>query len=153
MKKIFLLSILFIIVISFSVQALSWAYPFVVWEGKVYEVKQEETITENQIGEVVGEVKRMANDMNGDFYGNASNYYPKGTKYYEIKGTSTSTAIAVKEAGQWVKAFYVHKAPFHIMNIFSSTFFISTVVLSIFAVITFIISKKKFKNQDNIRKT
>ncbi|MEM1506119.1 hypothetical protein RG959_22260 [Domibacillus sp. 8LH] len=143
MKKISLLALLLIIIISSSVEALSWAYTFVVWEGKVYEVKQEETITDSQIGEIIGEVKTKPNDMTGDFYGEASNYYPKGTKYYEIKGISTSTAIAVEEDSQWVKAVYVHKAPFHIMNIFSNNFFMFTVVVIIFAVIGVIISTKK----------
>lgn len=42
MKKIAISSILFVSLVSSTVQALSWAIPFVVWDGKVYEVKQEE---------------------------------------------------------------------------------------------------------------
>lgn len=67
--------------------------------------------------------------MTGDYYGNASNLYPIGTKYYEIKDLSTSTAIAVKEDNQWVKSVYVHKAPFHIMNILTHPFFILSVAI------------------------
>lgn len=81
MKRITLLCLLFIFMISSPFQALSWAYPFVVWEGKVYEVKQEEMITDRVIGKTIGEVETKPDDMTGDYYGDASNYYPKGTKY------------------------------------------------------------------------
>ena len=47
------------------------------------------------------------------YSGDASNLYPNGTPYYEIKGTPTFTAIAVKVDNQWVKAEYVRKAPQH----------------------------------------
>lgn len=147
MKRITLLSLLFIFMISSSVQALSWAYPFVVWNGKVYEVKQEELIKDNEIGKIVGEVKTKPNDMTGNYYGDASNYYPKGTKYYEIKGTSTSTAIAVKEDNHWVKAVYVHKAPFHIMNVISNFYFISAIVIVALIIVGVILRNNKSKNQ------
>lgn len=107
MKRITFLSIVLVCLISSSVKALSWAYPFVVWKGKVYEVKQEEILEDNEIAKIIGEVKTKPNDMTGDYYGDASNFYQKGTKYYEIKGVSTSTAIAIKEDNQWVKANYV----------------------------------------------
>jgi hypothetical protein len=58
MRKITLLCLL----ISSSVQALSWAYPFVVWKGKVYEVKQEDIISDSEIGKKIGEVKTKPND-------------------------------------------------------------------------------------------
>ena len=141
--KILTLSLtLFILIFSISAQALSWAYPFVVWKGKVYEVKREEIIVNSKIGKRIGKVKTKPNDMTGDYYGDASNYYPKGTEYYEIKGTSTSAAIAVKDDNQWVKAVYVHKAPFHIMNIFSSTFFFALV-----GVISLIVVGMRFRNK------
>ncbi|WP_449539702.1 hypothetical protein [Ferdinandcohnia sp. Marseille-Q9671] len=113
--------LLFFIFVLFSftstVQALSWAYSFVVWNGNVYEVTDENMI-ETEIGKVIGEVKTKPNDMTGNFYGNASNSYPKGTKYYEISGTPTESAIAVEiEKKQWVKAVYVNEAPFHWMNV------------------------------------
>ena len=126
MKKVTLLTLLFIFMISSSVHALSWAFVFVVWEGNVYEVK-EEIIEEREIGKSIGEVKTEANTSN--YYGNASNAYSIGTKYYEIKGISTSDAIAVKEDNQWVKAVYVHKAPFHIMNILTNQYFIISIVI------------------------
>jgi hypothetical protein len=143
MRKITLLSLLFIFIISSSVHALSWAYPFVVWKGKVYEVKQEESISDSEIGKKIGEVKTKPNDMTGNYYGDASNYYTKGTKYYEIIGTSTSNAIAVKEDSQLVKAVYVHKAPFHIMNIFSNPIFLCSIGIIVVIIIGAIFRPKK----------
>lgn len=128
MKKITLLSLLLVFMISSSVQALSWAITFVVWEGNVYEVKHEEIIENSEIGKIIGEVKTKSDDMTGDYYGNASNFYPIGTKYYEIKGIPTSNTIAIKEDNQWVKAVYVYKAPFHIKNVLTNPFFIFSIV-------------------------
>ncbi|MGG0716228.1 hypothetical protein ABE096_01325 [Robertmurraya massiliosenegalensis] len=145
MKRIMLLSLLLIFMISSSVQALSWAISFVVWEGKVYEVKQEEIIENSEIGKIIGEVKTKPDDMTGDYYGDASNFYPIGTKYYEIKGTSTSTAIAVKEENQWVKAVYVHKAPFHIMNVISNFYFISAVIIIALIIVGVVLRNNKLK--------
>lgn len=113
MKRPVLFFILFIFAFTSSVQALSWAYPFVVWNGNVYEVK-EELVRKSEIGESIGEVKTRPNDMTGNYYGNASNAYPKGTKYFEINNISTKTAIAVEVAeNQWQKAEYRHETPFH----------------------------------------
>ena len=136
--------------ISSSVQALSWAIIFVVWEGKVYEVKQEEIIENTEIGKIIGEVKTKPDDMMGDYYGDASNFYPIGTKYYEIKGISTSDAIAINEDNQWVKAVYVHKAPFHIMNILTNPFFIFSIVIIALILIGVIFRNKKSRTQKNI---
>lgn len=147
MKRILLLSLLFIFMIFSSAQALSWAYPFVVWKGNVYEVKQEEIIPDSSIGKIIGKVKTKPNGMTGSYYGDASNYYPKGTKYFEIKGISAFTAIAVKEENQWVKAIYVHKAPFHIMNVISSFYFISAVIVMALIIVGVILRYKKLKNQ------
>lgn len=142
MKRITLLTPILILMFSSSAQALSWAYPFVVWKGKVYEVKQEELIEDHKIGEIIGEVKTKPNDITGKYYGDTSNYYPKGTKYYEIKGTATSTAIAIKEDNHWAKAVFIHKAPFHIMNVISNIYFIVIVALIVIGVI---FRSKKFK--------
>ena len=131
-------------------QALSWAIIFVVWEGKVYEVKQEEIIENTEIGKIIGEVKTKPDGMTGDYYGDASNFYPIGTKYYEIKGISTSDAIAIKEDNQWVKAVYVHKAPFHIMNILTNPFFIFSIVIIGLILIGVIFRNKKSRTQNNI---
>jgi hypothetical protein len=135
MRKITFLSLVLILMISSSVHALSWAISFVVWKGKVYEVKQEEIIEESEIGKIIGEVKTTPDDMTGEYYGDASNSYPKGTKYYEIKGISTSTAIAIKNDNQYIKAIYVHKAPFHIMNVITNIYFLSAVVIIVLLII------------------
>lgn len=147
MRRITLLFLLLVFIISSSVQALSWSYPFVVWKENVYEAKQEEFIADSKIGKIIGKVKTKPNDMTGSYYGDASNYYPRGTKYYEIKGISTSTEIAVKEDGKWIKAVYVHKAPFHLMNIFSDISLILAIVITTLIVIGVIFRIKRSKNQ------
>ncbi|MFO1444047.1 hypothetical protein KDN24_12705 [Bacillus sp. Bva_UNVM-123] len=135
MKKLSMLFIFFIFIFASSIHALSWAYPFVVWKGKVYEVKQEVMIADSEIGKRIGEVRTKPNDMTGRYYGNASNYFPKGTEYYEIVGLSISSAIAVKDENVYVKAEFIHKAPFHIMNIFTSTFFFIFAGVSVLIII------------------
>ncbi|WP_404427478.1 hypothetical protein LG296_03500 [Ureibacillus chungkukjangi] len=117
MKKILLMVLVSFSITSTSVQALSWAYPFVVWKGDVYEVTEEEVL-EEKIGKKIGEVKRRPNEMTGSYFGDASNAYTEGTKYFEIKGITTKEAIAVEEEGnKWLKAVYAQKAPFHWMNL------------------------------------
>jgi len=116
MKKI-LFIILFILIFTSSAQALSWAYSFVVWNGNVYEVTDVKVV-ENEIGEHIGEVKTKPNDMTGEYRGNASNEFPKGTKYYEIKNVSTDKAIAVEGIeNEYIKAIFIHEAPNHILEI------------------------------------
>ncbi|WP_416150552.1 hypothetical protein ACM26V_06160 [Salipaludibacillus sp. HK11] len=134
---------LFIFTVTTPVQALSWAYSFVVWNGNVYEVK-EEKVLESEIGKEIGEVKTKPNDMTGDYYGNASNAYPKGTKYFEINNISTENAISVEVGdNEWQKAVYVHQAPFHWMDIF-------TKILPIFILIGIvIIILVRFKKRQN----
>lgn len=147
MKRILLIFFLLIFMFSSSVQALSWAYPFVVWNGKVYEVRHQEIVEDSKVGKILGEVKTKPNDETGSYYGNASNHYPKGTKYYEIKGTSTSESIAVEDDKVWVKAVFVHKAPFHIMNVGSNLYFIGFVVIMMLILIVVIIKNNKLKKQ------
>jgi hypothetical protein len=147
MRKITLLTLLFTFIITSSVQALSWAIPFVVWKGKVYEIKQEEIISDSEIGKRLGEVKTVPDEMTGEYYGDASNFYPIGTKYYEIIGTSPSKAIAVKEDSQLVKAVYVHKAPFHILNVLSNRIFLILVGIIVLIIIRAIFRTKKLKNE------
>ena len=141
-KIIFLLIISLSITIS-STQALSWAYPFVVWNTNVYEVTDDEVI-DSLLGKRIGEVKTKPN-MRGDYYGNASNVYPKGTRYYEISGVATDISIAVEvKEGQWVKANFTHKAPFHWMNFFMKVF--PLLILILIAVIIVKIVKNTRKN-------
>lgn len=116
MKKILIFFFL-ILLMTTSVHALSWAYPFVVWDGNVYEVSKEK-VSEEDIGRNIGKVKTKPNDMTGGYYGDASNAYPIGTNYFEIKGKPTSIVIAVEVKNNgWVKANYIRQAPFHWMDI------------------------------------
>lgn len=108
MKKVFLMALFFLVSFSHSAFALDWAYPFVVWKGKMYEVTDEEV---QEIGEQIGKVRRKANETTGKYFGDASNALPKGTKYYEIKGISTNEAIAVEiKPDKWMKANYIGKS-------------------------------------------
>lgn len=141
MKKIILFFLLTIFITNSSVQALSWAYIFVVWDGKVYEVTDEQ-LAKNEIGKNIGKVKRKADDMTGEYYGDASNYYPKGTKYYAVNDQSTSRVIAVEvEENKWVKAIYAHKAPLHWMDFFTK---ILPVLLLVAAVVAIFLRRKKY---------
>lgn len=102
-------SILLVIffLIGTHAQALNWAYAFVTWDGRIYEVNEDQTLDASQIGEVIGEVEMVADDMTAEYYGDASNYYEEGTKYYEITGTSKEVAIAVQVGNNWVQAVFV----------------------------------------------
>ena len=140
MKRIVLVLLLLLITTHSSAQALSWAYLFVVWNGNVYEVTEEEVI-EGDINKTIGKVKRKANDMTGSYYGDASNFYPTGTKYYAINGESTESTIAVEATEkQWMKAVYVHKAPFHLMDLL-------TKYIRILIMIVVVIGVLKMKNR------
>ncbi|WP_226680028.1 hypothetical protein [Sutcliffiella horikoshii] len=147
MKKGLLFFLICFTVASSTAHALSWAYKFVVWEGGVYEVT-EEVVEASDIGKKIGEVKRMADDRTGSYYGDASNFYEKGTKYYAIDGIDTGIAIAVEEQqDKWVKAIYLHETPFHWTDI------LPYILLGIAAFVLFIVlslryaSKKEPRNQ------
>ncbi|MDZ5473106.1 hypothetical protein SM124_15410 [Bacillus sp. 31A1R] len=117
-KKLICIFAILLFTTASSVHALSWAYPFVVWKGNVYEVL-EDKIPKSKVGKSIGKVKTKANERTGNYFGDASNYYSKGTKYYEIEGTSTDQSIAVEvEVGVWQKAEFRHEAQFHVMNLF-----------------------------------
>ncbi|MBA2173725.1 hypothetical protein H0266_02320 [Halobacillus locisalis] len=128
MRRCIVFILLWFLLPTTAVYALDWG-PFVVWEGKVYDVTYEK-LRESQIGDQIGEVRTKPNDRSGSFYGDASNVYPKGTPYYTITSTSTESAIAVREGeGVWVKAHYSHQAPFHVMNIITNLWFILVMVV------------------------
>lgn len=101
--------------ITVSVHALTWAYVFVVYDGRVYEVL-DETIEEAELGDVVGEVKTMADDMDGSYYGDASNHYPIGTKYRQVNGESMEDVIAVEDGSEWKRAEYIRDARFSLRD-------------------------------------
>nr|WP_309098747.1 hypothetical protein [Fredinandcohnia onubensis] len=124
MKKTLCITLLFLLFHTISANALSWAYFFVVHDGKVYEAKEEVLLKQTELGKEIGKVETKADEYSGDYYGNASNYYEIGTRYYKIQGVPITESIAVEtEVGQYVKAVYVHDAPPHIKNILTSSYF------------------------------
>ncbi|WP_246941242.1 hypothetical protein [Bacillus pinisoli] len=123
MKKIIVLLIFSFFAFEVSAFSLTWAYGFVVNDGKVYEVKEGLILPKDEVGKVVGQVETQADEYGGDYYGNASNYYDIGTNYYEIKGIATKEAIAVEiQPNEFVKAVFVHDAPPHFKNFLFSTY-------------------------------
>lgn len=103
-KKIFSVVIVLILSTSmlFPIKSLaSWAYAFVVWDGYVYVVTDEQV---NEVDKKIGHVTKYS-DREGTYSGNFSNTYPKGTKYYSIRGVSTDEVIAIQEEnGTYIKA-------------------------------------------------
>lgn len=81
----------------------SWAYSFVQWEGKTY-IVTDNKVEKNKIGKEIGKVTTYS-DREGTYFGNFSNTYKAGTKYYEIIGIDRNQAIAVeKEEGLFIQA-------------------------------------------------
>lgn len=159
MKKITFSSLILVFMISSSVQAFQWAYYFVAWDGKVYEVKKEELSEKSEIGKRIGKVKTQPYPLDSDlriegamtYSGDASNIYPIGTPYYEIKGVSTSTSIAVKVGKEWIRADYVHDAPQNVPDSpFTKTLHnIVPVIINGLILIGFIYRVKKLKKHRN----
>lgn len=105
----FQISVFSALLIAFTlfvgIVSASWAYLFVVNDGKIY-VITDERVEPNQIGPSIGKVTKYS-DSEGTYSGNFSNRYPKGTKYYEIIGVEINDAIAIKENEMlYVKATY-----------------------------------------------
>ncbi|PYZ98750.1 hypothetical protein CR205_09300 [Alteribacter lacisalsi] len=112
-----ILSFLLALLLASPVHALSWAYDFVVWDGKVYEVTEEELAPEEVAGQI-GSVRTQANENTGSYYGNASNAYPRGTPYFSIDGVSEREAIVVQDdESRLLVAEFRDSAPFHWMNV------------------------------------
>lgn len=88
-----------------SQASADWAANFVVFNGGMYTVTEEEVAT-NAIGEQIGQVTRYS-DREGTYGGNFSNRFPVGTPYYAILGAGEHKRIAVKtEDGTFVAAIY-----------------------------------------------
>lgn len=98
--RLCLCSIVILLFIPMTAGATSWVYHFVVWDGHIYKMTEEKvTSIDNEIGAVT-----KYSDME-QYEGNFSNTYPKGTKYFAIKGIDTEVAIAVQvDKGQYLKA-------------------------------------------------
>lgn len=114
MRRVIGLTLLFLS-LSLSAQALSWAYAFVVLDGRVYEVT-DVAVLEADLGDVVGEVKTLADDMDGSYYGDASNLYPIGTTYRKVDGEAMEDVLAIEDGSGWKRAEFVHEAPFDRRN-------------------------------------
>lgn len=103
-KKICHVGIILILSVSmlFPIKSFAdWAYAFVVWDGYVYVVTDEQV---KGIDKEIGHVTKYS-DREGTYSGNFSNTYPKGTKYYSIRGVSTEEVIAIQEKdGTYSKA-------------------------------------------------
>ncbi|UAL46098.1 hypothetical protein K7887_14315 [Sutcliffiella horikoshii] len=150
MKSKLIFCLIFTFLASNQVFALDWAYPFVVYKGGVYEVTDESLLQED-IGKEIGEVKRKADDYSGNYYGDASNHYERGTKYFEITSVDPISAIAVEDNNGWIKAVYLYKAPFHWMNMFPY-YILGFIALVCFVVISLrYASKKEQNNKENRR--
>lgn len=98
----YLITLILLITFLFpSGPSANWAYSFVVWDGYTYVISDEYV---ESIDREIGHVTKYSGNE-GTYYGNFSNTYKKGTKYYSIKGISTDEAIAVKEDdGRYRKA-------------------------------------------------
>ena len=102
LKQLFigmLLSTMFLV--SGCSTSADWNSNFVVWDGYVYEISSEHV---TEVEEEIGKVTNYS-DREGTYYGNFSNMYKKGTKYYAIVGVNTDEAIAVEEYGKYRIAY------------------------------------------------
>ncbi|MCR2805167.1 hypothetical protein [Paenibacillus soyae] len=82
-----------------------WAASFVVYNGGMYTVTEEELPSES-IGDRIGQVTHYS-DEEGTYSGNFSNRFPEGTPYYAIQDGLERDRIAVKtEDGTFVAAVY-----------------------------------------------
>lgn len=143
MKKIIPVALLIIFIFCGTAHALSWAYPFVVWDGKLYEVFEEEPLPASDIAEPIGRVAAMAHDMSGAYYGNASNYYPIGTVYYAVDGKDPSKTMAVEVGNDYLAAVYRQESMFHFMNLLLDKRVLMFIVLLIMSCMIYFARIKK----------
>lgn len=92
--------LLFICFLVPNITYAKWAHSFVVYNGYTYILTDDPV---EKIGEEIGHVTKYSDDE-GVYYGNFSNTYKKGTKYFSISGVSTDIAIAVEDKEKYVKA-------------------------------------------------
>ncbi|MDF9841207.1 MULTISPECIES: hypothetical protein [unclassified Paenibacillus] len=106
-KSLFLLIMFCLAGTLLAVKAVhaDWANNFVVNEGKSY-IITDKRIDAEDVDSMIGRVTKYS-DVEGTYSGNFSNYYPKGTKYYSIKGVNINEAIAVEpDNGTFIRADY-----------------------------------------------
>ncbi|WP_238540543.1 hypothetical protein [Paenibacillus mucilaginosus] len=74
-------------------------------KGKTY-IITDDRVEEEQIDLRIGKVTEYS-DQEGTYWGNFSNYFPKGTELYNIKGVNIDEAIAIKiNEESFIKADY-----------------------------------------------
>lgn len=100
--------ILLVYVLSATAASASWAFAFVVNDGKTYSLSND-TVNKSLLGDKIGQVSYYS-DEEGAYGGNFSNTLPKGTPYFRIQGIALDQAIAVQSRdGTYVKAYYQGK--------------------------------------------
>lgn len=111
MKKLFLLvAIVFVLsgcgqspsqpVSTASGTSSSWAYELINWHDHIYKLTSEHVhAVEKQIGSVTNYSTVEGTPQTGTF----SNFFPVGTKIFEIPNVPTSTALAVQTKDGYVK--------------------------------------------------
>ncbi|WP_155591056.1 hypothetical protein [Lysinibacillus cavernae] len=143
-QKRIVLVMLVMILFPMKAFATSWAYPFVVWDGYMYEVIEEEVTTiEKEIGVVT-----KYSDMK-QLEGNFSNAYPKGTKYFSIQGIPTDVAIAIQvDNGQYFKAVREGEYGYQSPKDYTAFLYKALGVIAIFIVIFVLLTsvRKKWGN-------
>lgn len=136
--KIPLITLLLLVMCSSPAAVASWAYSFVVNDGKIY-VVSEDRVDQSTLGDVVGKVTYHT-DREGTYGGNFSNIYPKGTKYYAIQGMTPESAIAVETQEGYVMARYEgeyggSRVPWEIIKDWIAAGFILLIVVCVAAVV------------------
>jgi len=143
MKKPLIISFLLLLIINQSASA-SWAFQFVVYSGNTYKVTNE-IVSPDQINKKIGQVSHFS-DKEGTYRGNFSNAYPKGTRYYSIKGIDKNEEIAIKsEDNIYLKAIY--QGRYASMSIIYDTYFWMKLFFGICGLILIFIIYKKIRNK------
>lgn len=142
---IYLLSIItFCLLILPGITFADWAYSFVVYDGYTY-VISDDYVTD--IDKEIGKVTKYS-DKEGTYYGNFSNTYKRGTRYYSIKSVSKDSAIAIEDNGKYVKAIRNGEYAGSQYNPFS-IFIGGIIVFIILTLVIYIVQNRVIKNKSS----
>lgn len=79
----------------------SFAYRFVIWNGKTYAATSEKV---SSVESKIGSVEYYSDEENGTFKNGSSNFFKVGTNLYSIKNVSADDSIAAETSkGQFEK--------------------------------------------------
>lgn len=78
----------------------SWAYKLINWHNHIYKLTSEQVKT---VGKQIGSVTNYSTVESTPPTGTFSNFFPVGTKIFEIPNVPTSTAFAVQTKDGYVK--------------------------------------------------